>query len=151
MDEDKVKAIVNAMTFDNGKWEMGIDAIALVQPGLARIMPEIGARTWKLYYLAKAKNWEYALYQWKETRALFELGAFMRPKHAAAIEEYLRDSWAPLEKLIKAEDLDGFLKTFDRAIDDANAWHEKKEKPYIRWKVPDHAPPDLELEPRRRR
>ena len=57
----------------------------------------------------------------------------------------------PLEKAIKAEDLDGFLKAFDRAIDDANAWHEKKEKPYIRWKVPDHAPPDMDFEPRRRR
>jgi hypothetical protein len=150
MDEDKVKAIVNAMTFDNGKWEMGIDAIALVQPGLARIMPEIGARTWKLYYAAKAKNWPMALFQWKETKALFELGAFMRPKHAAAIEEYLRDSWPPLEKAIKAEDLEGFLSAFDRAIDDANAWHEKKEKPYIRWKVPSEPPPDLDLTPRKK-
>ena len=150
MDEEKVREIVGAMTFDNGKWEMGIDAIALVQPGLARIMPEIGARTWKLYYAAKAKNWPMALFQWKETKALFELGAFMRPKHAAAIEEYLRDSWPPLEKAIKAEDLDGFLSAFDRAIDDANAWHEKKEKPYIRWKVPSVPPPDLDLEPRRR-
>jgi hypothetical protein len=150
MDEEKVREIVGAMTFDNGKWEMGIDAIALVQPGLARIMPEIGARTWKLYYAAKAKNWPMALFQWKETKALFELGAFMRPKHAAAIEEYLRDSWPPLEKAIKAEDLDGFLSAFDRAIDDANAWHEKKEKPYIRWKVPSEPPPDLDLEPRRR-
>ncbi|HVH19861.1 MAG TPA: hypothetical protein VNF72_16295 [Myxococcota bacterium] len=150
MDEEKVREIVGAMTFDNGKWEMGIDAIALVQPGLARIMPEIGQRTWKLYYAAKAKNWPMALFQWKETKALFELGAFMRPKHAAAIEEYLRDSWPPLEKAIKAEDLDGFLSAFDRAIDDANAWHEKKEKPYIRWKVPSVPPPDLDLEPRRR-
>lgn len=150
MDEEKIREIVGAMTFDNGKWEMGIDAIALVQPGLARIMPEIGARTWKLYYAAKAKNWPMALFQWKETKALFELGAFMRPKHAAAIEEYLRDSWPPLEKAIKAEDLDGFLSAFDRAIDDANAWHEKKEKPYIRWKVPSEPPPDLDLEPRRR-
>ena len=148
MDEEKVREIVGAMTFDNGKWEMGIDAIALVQPGLARIMPEIGARTWKLYYAAKAKNWPMALFQWKETKALFELGAFMRPKHAAAIEEYLRDSWPPLEKAIKAEDLAGFLTAFDRAIDDANAWHEKKEKPYIRWKVPSVPPPDLDLEPR---
>ena len=148
--EEKIRAVVAAMTFDNGKWEMGIDAIALVQPGLARIMPEIGARTWKLYYAAKAKNWPLALFQWKEAKALFELGAFMRPKHAAGIEEYLRDSWPPLEKAIKAEDLPAFLTAFDRAIDDANAWHEKKEKPYIKWKVPDFPPPDLDFEPRKR-
>ena len=96
MDEDKVREIVNAMTFDNGKWQMGIDAIALVQPGLARIMPEIGARTWKLYYAGKAENWELARFQWKETRALFELGAFMRPKHAAGIEEYLETKYVAI-------------------------------------------------------
>ena len=151
MDEEKIRAIVNAMTFDNGKWEMGIDAIAAVQPGLARIMPEIGTRTWKLYYAAKARNWENAMYQWKETKGLFELGAFMRPKHAAAIEEYLRDSWPPLAAAIKAEDFEAFEKAFDQSIDDANAWHEKKEKGHIRWKLPSEPPPDLDLTPRPRK
>lgn len=149
MEEDKVREIVSAMTFDNGKWQMGIDAIAAVQPGLARIMPEIGTRTWKLYYAGKAKNWALANYQWKEAKQLFELGAFMRPKHAAALEEYLRDSWAPIGAAIKAESLEKFLEAFDRAVADANAWHEKKEKPYIRWKVPSEPPPDLDLEPRK--
>ena len=149
MDDDKVKEIVNEMTFYNGKWDMPLDAIAMVQPGLARIMPEIGARTWKLYYLAKAENWAYAMYQWKETKKLFELGAFLRPKHEAAIEEYLRDSWAPLEAHLKEENLEKFLEAFDRAIDDANAWHEKKDKGYIRWKVPDEPPPDVDLVPRK--
>ncbi len=148
MDEAKVREIVEKMVFDNGKKQMSIDEIAVVQPGLARIMPEVGARTWKLYYAAKAGNWANAMYQWKETRALFELGAFMRPKHEAALEEYLRDSWPPLEAAIKAKDFEKFQAAFDRAIDDANAWHEKKEKPYIRWKLPDFPPPDLDFTPR---
>jgi hypothetical protein len=148
MDEERIKEIVNAMSFFNGKKEMTIDEIAVVQPGLARIMPEIGSRTWKLFYAAKAGNWPMAMFQWKETKALFELGAFMRPKHEAAIEEYLRDSWPPLEAAIKAKDFEKFKLAFDRAIDDANAWHEKKEKPYIRWKLPDFPPPDLDLTPR---
>lgn len=148
MDEAKIREIVEKMVFDNGKKQMSIDEIALVQPGLARIMPEIGSRTWKLFYAAKAGNWPMAMFQWKETKALFELGAFMRPKHEAAIEEYLRDSWPPLEAAIKAKDFEKFKLSFDRAIDDANAWHEKKEKPYIRWKLPDFPPPDLDLTPR---
>jgi hypothetical protein len=148
MDEAKVREIVEKMLFDNGKKQMTIDEIAVVQPGLARIMPEIGNRTWKLYYAAKAGNWPNAMYQWKETKALFELGAFMRPKHEDAIEEYLRDSWPPLEAAIKAKDFPKFQAAFDRAIDDANAWHEKKEKPYIRWVLPDFPPPDLDLKPR---
>ena len=149
MDEERVKEIVNAMAFFNGKKEMTIDEIAVVQPGLARIMPEIGARTWKLYYAAKAGNWPNAMYQWKENKALFELGAFMRPKHEAALEEYLRDSWAPLEATIKEKNFESFRQAFDKAVDDANAWHEKKEKPYIRWKLPSEPPPDLDLTPRK--
>ncbi len=145
MDDERVKTLVNQMTFFSGKREMAIDEIAMIQPGLGRIMPEIGARTWKLYYAGKAQNWPNAMYQWKETKKLFELGAYTRPKHEAAIEEYLRDDWAPLEEAIQGEDLDAFLVAFEKAVDSGNAWHEKKDKPYIRWKVPDHPPPDLDL------
>lgn len=148
MDEDRVREIVNAMRFDSGKGDMAIDEMAVIQPGLARIMPEIGNRAWKLYYAAKAGNWPNAMYQWKEAKKLFELGAFTRPKHEEAIEEYLRDDWAPLEAAIKDRDLDSFLAAFDRAVDSANAWHDKKDKPYIRWRVPDTPPPDLDLTPR---
>ncbi len=145
MDDERVKTLVNQMTFFSGKREMAIDEIAMIQPGLGRIMPEIGARTWKLYYAGKAQNWPNAMYQWKEAKKLFELGAYTRPKHEAAIEEYLRDDWAPLEEAIQGEDLDAFLAAFEKAVDSGNAWHEKKDKPYIRWKVPDHPPPDLDL------
>ncbi len=149
MDDERVKTLVNQMTFFSGKREMAIDEIAMIQPGLGRIMPEIGARTWKLYYAGKAQNWPNAMYQWKETKKLFELGAYTRPKHEAAIEEYLRDDWAPLEKAFLGVVLDAFLAAFEKVVDSANAWHEKKDKPYIRWKVPDHPPPDLDLTPRK--
>ena len=149
MDEERIKQIVSDMRFFSGKKDMAIDEIAMIQPGLGRLMPEIGDRTWKLYYAAEALNWPNAHYQWKEGRKLFEIGAYTRPKHEDAIEEYLRDHWAPLEDAIKAEDFDQFQKAFDEAVDSANAWHEKKDKPYIRWKLPDHPPPDLDLKPRR--
>ena len=148
MDEERVKEIVKDMVFWSGKKDMAIDEIAMIQPGLGRLMPEIGQRTWKLYYAARALNWPNALYQWKETKKLFEIGAYTRPKHEDSIEEYLRDSWAPLEVAIKDENWEAFRKAFDESVDAANAWHVKKEKPYIRWKLPDEPPPDLDLEPR---
>ncbi len=148
MDEERVKEIVKDMVFWSGKKDMAIDEIAMIQPGLGRLMPEIGHRTWKLYYAASALNWPNALYQWKETKKLFEIGAYTRPKHEDAIEEYLRDSWAPLEVAIKDENWVAFRKAFDESVEPANAWHVKKEKPYIRWKLPDHPPPDLDLKPR---
>jgi hypothetical protein len=148
VDEGKIKEIVNAMRFFGGKRDMSIDELAMVQPGLARIMPEIGARTWKLYYAGKARNWPNALYQWKEAKKLFELGAYTRPKHEDALEEYLRDHWAPIGKAIEAQDLPAFLAAFDAAVEAGNAWHAKKDKPYIRWKLPGEPPPDLDLTPR---
>ena len=44
-----------------------------LQPGLARIMPEVGDRTWKLYYAAQAENWPLAAFQAKEIRGLMDL------------------------------------------------------------------------------
>jgi len=148
MDAEKVREIIREMTFWNGKKDMTLDEIAVVQPGLALIMPEIGARTWKLYYAAEAGNWPNALWQWQETRKLFELGALLRPKHEEALEEYLRDDWSKLEAPIQAKDWEGFKAAFDAAIESANAWHVQKDKPYIRWKLPDQPPPDLDLKPR---
>lgn len=149
MDEERVREIVREMTFWSGKKEMAIDEIAMVQPGLARIMPEIGDRTWKLYYAAKAGSWANAHWQYKEARKLFELGAVLRPKHEAALEEYVRDDWSPIEAAIQDRDFEKFERAFEKAIDSANAWHARKDKPYIRWKLPDFPPPDLDLDPRR--
>ena len=154
MDEERLKQLVKELVgylrfVSAAGRDMSVDEIATIQPGLGRIMPEIGARTWKLYYAGKAENWPNALYQWKEAKKLFELGAYTRPKHEAALEEYLRDDWAPIGKAIEKKDLAAFLAAMDKAVDSANAWHEKKEKPYIRWKMPDQPPPDLDLTPRK--
>lgn len=148
MTDEELEAKVKAMTFWSGKNSMTIEDLATVQPGLARIMPEIGMRTWKLYYAAKAGNWPMAKFQYKETKGLFELGAFMRPKHEAAINEYLEQNWKTLEAPLEAHDFPAFDRAFHACIDAANAWHEQKDKPYIRWKLPDTPPPDLDLTPR---
>ena len=148
MDDKELEEKIRAMTFSSGKNNMTLDDMATVQPGLARIMPEIGARTWKLYYAAKAENWPMAKFQYKEIIGLFELGAFMRPKHEEALNQYMAENWKALEAPIEAKDFAGFAKAFNEAIDMANAYHELKEKPYIRWKLPDTPPPDMDMTPR---
>ena len=97
---------------------------------------------------AKAENWPMAKFQYKEIRGLMELGAFMRPKHEEALNQYLEENWKPLEKAIDDKDFAAFEKAFNEAIDMANAYHELKDKPYIRWKLPDAPPPDMDLKPR---
>ena len=133
-----------------GKGELTLDELAMIQPGLARLMPEIGTRTWKLYYAAEAGNWDLAQWQWKETRNLFDLGATTRPKYETPFAEYLQNDWTPLGETIKAKDFAAFKIAFDKAIESANAWHEEKDHGYIRWKLPASPPPDLDLSPRKK-
>lgn len=148
MNDEELEKKVKELTFWSGKNSMTIEDMAAIQPGLARIMPEIGARTWKLYYAAKALNWPMAKFQYKEIIGLFEMGAFMRPKHEAAINQYIAENWKPLEDPIAKKDFAAFEQAYNAAIDAANAYHELKEKPYIQWKTPDVPPPDLDLRPR---
>jgi hypothetical protein len=148
MDDKELDEKVRALTFWSGKNSMTLDEMAVVQPGLARLMPEVGARTWKLFYAAKAENWPMAKFQYKEIIGLMELGAFMRPKHQEALEQFLAENWKPLEQAIEKKDFAAFEAAFHSAIDMANAYHELKDKPYIRWKLPDQPPPDLDLTPR---
>ena len=148
MDNKDLEEKIRAMSFSSGKNTMTLDDMATIQPGLARIMPEIGARTWKLFYAAKAENWPMAKFQYKEIIGLMELGAFMRPKHEEALNQFLEENWKPLESAIEKKDFPAFENAFHAAIDMANAYHELKEKPYIRWKLPDTPPPDLDMTPR---
>ncbi len=146
--KEKIKEVLEEMTVWSGSQEMSMQEIAAIQPSLGRIMPEIGDRTWKLYYAAKAGNWAHAKFQWKEITELMELGGFTRPKHEEALQQFMREDWAPLEPTIKAEDFGAFEEAFNKAIEQANAYHELKDKPYIRWQLPSTPPADMDLEPR---
>jgi hypothetical protein len=148
MTDDEFEAKVKALTFWSGKNSMTLEDMATIQPGLARLMPEVGVRTWKLFYAAKEHNWPMAKFQYKEIVGLMELGAFMRPKHADALNQFIEENWKPLEAAIVAKDFSAFEDAFHKAIDAANAYHELKEKPYIRWQLPSMPPPDLDLSPR---
>jgi hypothetical protein len=113
-------------------------------------MPDIGTRTWKLYYAAKAGNWPLAKFQLKEAKGLMELGAFTRPKYEDNLNEFMEQHWKPLEGAIAKEDFKEFDALFHKAIEAANAYHELRDKPYLRWKLPENPPPDLDLTPRKK-
>ena len=145
-DEKSLKDV----TVWSGHREMTLEDVAVIQPGLGRLMPDIGARTWKLYYAAKAGNWPLAKFQLKEVRGLMELAAFTRPKYEDNLNQFLAEKWKPLEDALAREDFGAFETLFHEAIESANAYHELRDKPYIRWKLPDSPPPDLDLTPRRK-
>ncbi len=148
--EDDLKAHLKEIRFDNGHGrQLGIQDLAAIQPGLARIMPEVGNRTWKLYYAAKAGNWALARFQLKEANKLLELCAVTRPKYEENLRKFIEKCMKPMMAALEAEDFATFDQEFQRAIKQANAYHKLYDKPFILWKLPDSPPPDLDLTPRK--
>jgi hypothetical protein len=96
---------------DTGKGTFSLDDLGHLMPGMAEIMPLVGARIWKCYYAGKAENRALARFQLKEAVNLMEKG--------------------------------------DAMVSAANAYHEVYDKEFLRWKVPDQPPPDLDMTPRR--
>ncbi len=114
-------------------------------PGMAEIMPLVGGRIWKCYYAGQARNKKLAAFQLSEAVNLMEKGAILRPKYAEDIDVFVAGCVAAVRKCIEAEDWDGFEAAFAPMIAEANAYHEKYDKGFLRWKVPADAPPDLEM------
>ena len=134
---------------DTGKGSFELSHLGLVLPGMAEIMPLIGARIWKCYYAGKAGNRPLAAFQLKEAVGLMQKGAFLRPKYEADIDKFIAGECAAVQRAIAAEDWDAFETAFAAMVDSANAYHELYDKGYLRWRVPDAAPPDLDMTPRR--
>lgn len=149
MAERSLEEQVKELAFDNGNGaQLGVEDIAAMQPGLARLMPEVGNRVWKLYYAAQAKNWPLAKFQLKEAKKLMELGAITRPKYEENLGKFIEENVKPMMAALEAEDLDRFNQELTAAVEQANAYHELYDKPFLRWRVPAAPPPDLDMTPR---
>ncbi|HEX5586880.1 MAG TPA: hypothetical protein VFZ17_06195 [Acidimicrobiia bacterium] len=116
-----------------------------LMPGMAEIMPLVGGRIWKCYYAGKAKNRALAAFQLSEAVNLLEKGAILRPKYADDMDVFLTGIVATIRTAIQDEDWDTFESAFDTMIEDANGYHEQYDKGFLRWKMPDEPPPDLDL------
>ena len=116
-------------------------------PGLADIIPLVGDRIWKCYYAGKNGNAALARFQLKEAVVLMEKGAILRPKYAGDLEKFISDSVAKVRQCIEDADWDGFESAFAAMVEQANANHEQYDKGFLRWKVPEEPPPDLDMRP----
>jgi len=116
-----------------------------LMPGMAEIMPLVGERIWKCYYAAKAHNRKLATFQLKEAVNLMQKGSILRPKYEEDMDAFISGVVASLQASIEAEDWDAFETTFNSMVDQANAYHEKYDKSFLRWQLPSTPPPDLDL------
>ena len=134
---------------DTGKGTFSLDELGHLMPGMAEIMPLVGARIWKCYYAGQAQNRALARFQLKEAVNLMEKGAFLRPKYTDNMAKFIDEEVAAVSKAIESEDWAAFDAAFDAMVSAANAYHEVYDKEFLRWKVPDQPPPDLDMTPRR--
>ena len=92
-----------------------LEQLTALQPGLARLMPEIGARFWKAFYAARAGNWPLASWQLREMRKLLRLCEVTRPKYTDDIEEWIADDLGVSPRMID-EDILGPILRLGEAI-----------------------------------
>ncbi len=133
---------------DNGTRKLTLDELGRSQPGMGRLMPEVGARTWKAYYAAQAGNWRLARWQLSEAAKLMELGAFVRPKYQVSMAKFLTEDFDPVRRAVDDRDWEAFERHYERMVVQANHYHDVFDKGFIQWKLPDMPPPDLDLTPR---
>ncbi len=132
---------------DTGKSQMSLDDLAMTQPGMARIMPEVGVRIWKCYYAGKARNQPLARFQLKEAVNLMEIGAFVRPKYEENMGKFVAEEVEAVKKAIEAADWEAFEDAFHAMVEQANSYHALYDKAWLRWKIPEFPPPDLDMTP----
>jgi hypothetical protein len=116
-------------------------------PGMADMMPLIADRIWKCYYAGKAQNRPLARFQLHEAVVLMEKSIVLRPKYTENMEKFISGIVDTVSKCIDSEDWEGFEAAYQAMIEEGNANHEIYDKGFLRWKMPDMPPPDLDLTP----
>lgn len=132
-------------TVHNGKRELTLDQLAATQPGLDRLMAEVGPRMHRLYYAGRAANWGLAQYFFRSVVKQLSLCAFSRPKYETAINAFIATDCEPVRLAIKRGDAEAFESAYAVMVGRANDYHDEFAKPYLHWMCPKTAPDDLDL------
>ncbi len=129
----------------NGKRELTIDELALMQPGMDRLMAEVSPRVHRLYYAAKAGNWRLAEYFFKSVVKQLRLCATSRPRYQPEMDTFIADDCEPVRAAIRGRDLAAFETAYAAMVERANHYHDVFGKPYLHWRTPAAPPDDLDL------
>ena len=125
--------------------ELTLEQLAEVQPGVARLMKEIGERFSILYHAAKARAWRLAQHELNVVINMFKAGSILRPKYSKDFASFIEFSLGPIGQSIKSKDWNLFEVAFTKAVDETNRFHEKYEYGFIRYAVSKRPPENLDL------
>jgi hypothetical protein len=116
-------------------------------PGTADLMVLVGSSWWRCAYAARGGNWPLAAFYARRVRSLQRRLGVIRPKYAERLATYESAMLGPVFVAIETQDLASFERAFGAATDDANRQHVETGYDYIRWKLPDEPPKDVDLGP----
>ena len=125
--------------------DLTLEQLAEVQPGIARLMKEIGERYHVLYYAAKGGNWKLAQHELSMVTSILKMGATLRPKYAHDFAGFTQSHLQPISESIKARDWKRFEDAYKKGIDESNKFHEKYGYGFIRYVLPKNPPENLDL------
>lgn len=131
----------------NGKVDLTLEEIALLQPSMARLMLEIGNRFHRCYHAAKAGNRRLARFQLSEGTKLLRQSVVVRPKYAEAMATFIAEDLARVREAIDGDDPGRFEEVFAAMTVEVNRLHDVFDHGFLVWKVPEEPPGDLVLEP----
>lgn len=125
--------------------DLSSDHIAAGLPGTADLMVLVGNAWWRCAYAGRGGNWPLAAFYARRVRSLQRRLAVIRPKYAERLAAFETAMLAPVFAAIEAQDRAAFDRAFVSATDDANRQHVETGYGYIRWKLSDEAPKDIDL------
>ncbi len=116
---------VGVQTLVDGKFGAVDRSLALwnIQPGLGTVMMEYGNRLSRMYFSAKAGNWDMAKYQHDEMLEIQEVGETTRPARAPALKAFEDGYLKPLDQAIVAMHPKALENAFAAAVGGCNACH----------------------------
>lgn len=127
--------------------ELSPEHIAAGLPGTADLMVLVGGSWWKCAYAARGGNWPLAAFYARRVRSLQRRLAVVRPKYRERLATYEAEMLGPVFSAIETQDRAAFDRAFAAATEAANRQHVETGYGYIRWRLPDEPPKDLELGP----
>lgn len=127
--------------------ELTLDQLAGIQPGMARLMAEVGHRYTVMTYACKGGNWELGHYELRQLRGIFRIAATTRPKYAAELEAFDREYLGPIETAIREKNGEAFMVAVHRGIGGSDEAHRRLGYAYIRYRLPAQPPDYLDLGP----
>jgi hypothetical protein len=120
--------------------ELTLEDIGAALPGTGEIMASVSSCYAMSWYAAAGGGWDLAAYYLRRTRSLLRGLAVIRPKYAEQLGTYDAGVLEPLYQALVARDRPAFEALYQRAVDEANAYHVDTGHTYIRWMLPPEPP-----------